>query len=81
MLAAHSHQFDLVLSRTYIVENNQGRSPTTSDIADGVEKTMVVDCGYQLLNKECQKDGADSREVKVVNHERTIEFEGWSISH
>lgn len=81
MLAAQSFQSDLVPSRTYIVENNQGRSPTTSDIADGIEKTMVVNCGYQLLNKECQKDGADSCKVKVVNHERTIQFEGWSISH
>lgn len=66
---------------TYVVQDNQRLGPSTFSPADGVEKSIVVDRGNKLLNEESQEDSADGSKVEVVDHERTVELEGWTVTH
>lgn len=36
---------------------------------------------HKLLNEESQETTADGSEVEVVDHEQTIQLEGWTIAH
>ena len=42
---------------------------------------MVVQSGDQLLEEQCQQNGADAGEVEVVDHEQGVQLEGWSVAH
>lgn len=72
----------LVLSdQTYIVQDNHGLSPSTIVVADGMEDTIVVKLGNQLLNEEDQEDAADGGQVEVVDEEERLELEGLPVAH
>lgn len=67
--------------RTYIVENDQGLSPTTVVVTDGEENAMVPDGGDQLLDEQSQKRCADGGQVEVVDHEQQVQLEGLAVLH
>ena len=67
--------------RTHIVEDNEGLSPATINIADGVEDAVANESREKLLNKQSQEDGADSGEVEVVDEEDGFELEGLTVPH
>lgn len=67
--------------RTHVVQNDQRLSPTTIVVTDGVEDTIVVDLGNELLNEENQKDAADGGQVEVVNEEERLELERLTVAH
>lgn len=55
--------------------------PSTLNIADSEEETLVVKSWDQLLSEESQQDGANRSEVEVVDHEGSIEFESRAVAH
>ncbi len=66
---------------TYVIQDNQRRSPTALHVADGVEDTVIEDRRNQLLKEQYQQATADGSEVEVVNHEKPVQLEGWTAAH
>lgn len=66
---------------TYIVQNNQGLSPSTIVVTDSIEDTMVVEGRNKLFHEENEQNSTHSCEDKVVDHEKGVEFEGWELLH
>jgi len=68
-------------SGTHVIQKDQGLSVTTIVVTDGVEETIVVDFGNDLLDEEGEKDAADGRQVEIVNKEDRPELERLTIAH
>lgn len=66
---------------TYVVKNDQRRSPSTLDVANGVKDTMIEDGWDNLLEKQSQQASADGCKVEVVDHEEPVQLEGWTVTH
>lgn len=66
---------------TYVVQNNKRPRPSTVVITDSIEDTMSPDSREKLLNEESQESAADQGEVKIVDHEESVELEGRSVLH
>jgi hypothetical protein len=66
----------IAIGKTYVVQNDEGLSPSTVVVADGVEDAVAHQGGQKLLHEQSQKNGADSGEKEVVNHEESVELEG-----
>lgn len=66
---------------TYIVQDNEGLSPTAVSIADGMENTAANDGRQKLLNVQGQKNTTDNGQVQVVDEEERLELEGLTVAH
>lgn len=66
---------------TYVVQNNKRPRPSTVVITNSIKDTMSPDSREKLLNEESQESAADQGEVKVVDHEESVELEGRSVLH
>jgi len=75
------NQFEVFREVIEVVEDNQFVGPSTFASAYGVKKAMVVEGRHQLFNKQRQQNCADTREVKVVDHERKVQLESWAVPH
>ena len=65
----------------YIVNDNEGLSPTTIVITDSVEDTVSPDRRQQLFNEQSQQSPADQSQVEVVDHEQCVELERRTALH
>lgn len=50
-------------------------------VTDGVEDTIVVELGDELLDEEDQKKTADGGQVEVVNKKERLELERLPVAH
>jgi hypothetical protein len=50
-------------------------------VANGVEDAVAHEGGQKLLDEQSQKDGADSSEKEVVDHEEGVELESGQLLH
>lgn len=66
---------------TYIVQDNEGLSPTTIVVTDGEKDALPDDSGEELLSEKGQEGGADEGEVEIVDEEERLELEGLTASH
>lgn len=66
---------------THIVQDNQGLSPATLSITDGMEDAAANNSGEKLLNEESQEDSADGSQVEVVDEEESLELVGLTVAH
>lgn len=67
--------------RTYVVQNNERRSPAAALITDSVEDSVSPESGHKLLNEQNEEDGADNGQEKVVDHEEGVELECRELLH
>lgn len=66
---------------THIVQDNQGLSPATLSITDGMEEAAANNSREKLLNEESQEDTADGGQVEVVDEEQSLELVGLTVAH
>lgn len=65
----------------YIVNDNEGLSPSTIVVTNSVEDTVSPDRGQQLFNEQRQQSSADQGQVEVVDHEQCVELERRTALH
>lgn len=69
------------IGSTHVVKNDQGLSPSTTVVTDGVEDAVAPDSGEQLLDEQHQENGADNGQEQVVDHEQRVELERREVLH
>lgn len=69
------------LEVAHVVENNQGLGPAAVVVADGEEDALSDNGGEKLFNEEGEQDGANGRQVEVVDEEEGLQLESLTSSH
>ena len=66
---------------TYVVQNDEGLSPTTTLVTDGVEHAVSDKSRQKLLNEEHQENTTDEGQDEVVDHEQGVQLESGQLLH
>lgn len=66
---------------TYVVEDDEGLSPATAGVANGVIQPVTSQGGDQLLGEEEEEREGNKGEEEVVNQEDGLKLEGLTGAH